>query len=274
MDELVVDGEKYISSGRAARLSGYAKDYIGQLCRAGKVDAKMVGRSWYVKESAIKEHRKTFRGQAVIDDKLWAEGKNGLEFRGFGSAIEPPKSRLNEEHVKIHYESDPRPLIPAVEQKGSKEELSSTNPLDLLPPIDKMLDTESSPVRPIISRHFAGREQIEEEFPVAEKWTLENQSNISPSHFSGTPALKKVASDETSEAISRTHVAILRKRHVWRTNTRFILLLMGAAIGIFAFVLLLEAHYVYNKTGEGFEHISSSISVRNIIADARLFLLR
>lgn len=57
MDELVIGEKKYISSKKAAELTGYAKDYIGQLCREGRVEARLVGRSWYVLESSISEHR-------------------------------------------------------------------------------------------------------------------------------------------------------------------------------------------------------------------------
>lgn len=56
MEELDIQGKKYISSKRASEITGYAKDYVGQLARAGKVPATRVGRSWYVDESAIQEH--------------------------------------------------------------------------------------------------------------------------------------------------------------------------------------------------------------------------
>jgi hypothetical protein len=57
MDELVIGEKKYISSKQAAKITGYAKDYIGQLCREGRVPARLVGRSWYVLETAIQDHR-------------------------------------------------------------------------------------------------------------------------------------------------------------------------------------------------------------------------
>jgi len=57
MHELLIAEKKYISSKRASELTGYAKDYVGQLCREGYVEATMVGRSWYVLESSILEHR-------------------------------------------------------------------------------------------------------------------------------------------------------------------------------------------------------------------------
>ncbi|MFI5260398.1 MAG: helix-turn-helix domain-containing protein [Candidatus Paceibacteria bacterium] len=57
MDEILIEEKKYVSSKQAAKITGYAKDYIGQLCREGRVPARLVGRSWYVLESAIQDHR-------------------------------------------------------------------------------------------------------------------------------------------------------------------------------------------------------------------------
>lgn len=47
-EELEFEGKKYISSKRAADLSGYAQDYIGQLSRKNLIDARRVGGLWYV----------------------------------------------------------------------------------------------------------------------------------------------------------------------------------------------------------------------------------
>jgi hypothetical protein len=57
MNELTLDGKTYISSKRAAEITGYAKDYVGQLCREGRIEARLVGRNWYVLESSVREHR-------------------------------------------------------------------------------------------------------------------------------------------------------------------------------------------------------------------------
>lgn len=55
--DLYFDGKKYISSSRAAKISGYVNDYIGQLCRDGKLEARMVGRSWYVGLESLIQHK-------------------------------------------------------------------------------------------------------------------------------------------------------------------------------------------------------------------------
>lgn len=66
MNEITIGDKTYISSKRAAEITGYAKDYVGQLCREGYVDAKMVGRSWYVYEPSIRAHR--FGEEAVEEE--------------------------------------------------------------------------------------------------------------------------------------------------------------------------------------------------------------
>lgn len=56
-ETLDFDGEKYVTSARAGKLVGYTKDYVGQLARAGKVKARLIGRSWYVSEDSIRAHK-------------------------------------------------------------------------------------------------------------------------------------------------------------------------------------------------------------------------
>ncbi len=56
-DTLIFEGKNYISANRAAKTMSYAQDYIGQLCRSGKLDCRMVGRSWFVTEGSLLAHR-------------------------------------------------------------------------------------------------------------------------------------------------------------------------------------------------------------------------
>ncbi len=55
--ELLFEGKKYISAKRVAEIYGYNSDYIGQLCRENLIDAKRVGRVWFVSDEAIKNHK-------------------------------------------------------------------------------------------------------------------------------------------------------------------------------------------------------------------------
>jgi hypothetical protein len=77
MEELVIGDKTYIPSKKAAEITGYAKDYIGQLCREGRVEAKLVGRSWYVLESSIREHR--FGGEGAPEEAPASQGESVAE---------------------------------------------------------------------------------------------------------------------------------------------------------------------------------------------------
>jgi len=57
MKELTLNGRTYLSTKRAAEITGYTTDYVGQLARGGKIDAQLVGRNWYIDEVSIKKHK-------------------------------------------------------------------------------------------------------------------------------------------------------------------------------------------------------------------------
>ena len=50
-NEISFNGKKYISSNRASEISGYAKDYVGQLCRSGEIKCQRVGKGWFINVS-------------------------------------------------------------------------------------------------------------------------------------------------------------------------------------------------------------------------------
>ena len=55
--EVTLDGKVYVSSKRAAEIGTYTQDYIGQLARASKIDARRVAGLWYVSMDSIEEHK-------------------------------------------------------------------------------------------------------------------------------------------------------------------------------------------------------------------------
>lgn len=59
MEVISIDGVEYIRASQLAKRFKYTSDYIGQLCRSGKVDAKLVGRTWYVNPDSLDGHKTT-----------------------------------------------------------------------------------------------------------------------------------------------------------------------------------------------------------------------
>lgn len=59
MQKISFGDREYVKASEAAKRFKYTQDYIGQLCRGDKVDARLVGRVWYVNLDSITEYRKT-----------------------------------------------------------------------------------------------------------------------------------------------------------------------------------------------------------------------
>jgi hypothetical protein len=149
MDEITIDDKTYISSKRAAEITGYAKDYVGQLCREGHVEARMVGRSWYVYEPSIRAHRFGEEPETA-------------------SAAEPEKSEPAEGHPEPEnkgwegpkYTAEVPHEIPAVQPKTIE---------DLLPPAEETLTDMQEAWREWFERRQASVEpEIEAEEEVIE----------------------------------------------------------------------------------------------------------
>ena len=58
MTDVTVAGENLVSTTRASDLSGYSKDYIGQLCRGEKISCRRISGQWYIDLKSLENYRK------------------------------------------------------------------------------------------------------------------------------------------------------------------------------------------------------------------------
>ena len=112
-DSLILEGKTYISANRASKLINYAQDYIGQLCRAGKLECKMVGRSWFVTEESLHVHREiaiesTEERVAKIIEKNRTEIKATIQ-----NKIQPEAKPAH----TLKYESERKSFLPEITKK-------------------------------------------------------------------------------------------------------------------------------------------------------------
>lgn len=115
MDTLLLNGNRYMKASSAARETGYTMDYIGQLCRKKKMDSQLVGRTWYVRESEITEHRRT-RGRSSATKVREAVRKAVIETGHARPSAQPEyRRRLLAHSVKYH--SDDSELLPQLESR-------------------------------------------------------------------------------------------------------------------------------------------------------------
>jgi len=71
MVELNFSGKKHISLKRASEITGYARDYVGQLCRQQKIKGQLVGRSWFVNLEELVLYKKQQEENAEIAKASW-----------------------------------------------------------------------------------------------------------------------------------------------------------------------------------------------------------
>lgn len=57
METIDYNGVTFVKATALAKKHRYTTDYIGQLCRGGKVEAKLVGRAWFVEEKSLMNHK-------------------------------------------------------------------------------------------------------------------------------------------------------------------------------------------------------------------------
>lgn len=59
MQKISFGGKEYIRASEVAKKFRYTQDYVGQLCRNKKVEARRVGRVWYVEPFSVSAYRQT-----------------------------------------------------------------------------------------------------------------------------------------------------------------------------------------------------------------------
>lgn len=69
MNTVTIDGIEYIKASVLAKKLNYTSDYIGQLCRSNKVDAHLVGRTWYVHQASLNNHKDTRYAELRSNEK-------------------------------------------------------------------------------------------------------------------------------------------------------------------------------------------------------------
>lgn len=123
MNVLELNGTKYVKASSIARELGYTSDYVGQLCRSGKVNAQLVGRSWYVEDDSIRKHKNSrYRSTNAKTKQEITKIKNQSKTEGIVSAQKTTAFATKHFYSKLHlqegvYLEDQSDLIPTLKEK-------------------------------------------------------------------------------------------------------------------------------------------------------------
>ena len=140
MEVVSFDGKEYVKGSVVAERFRYTADYLGQLCRGKKVDARLIGRAWYVNVDSLNAHRDTRyktaekeQGSTKVGINVVKETPNHYLSR---IDVEPIVKRktvsLYQQHkgtlleTKVKYEIDEYSLIPRINKEAVSQRLPIT----------------------------------------------------------------------------------------------------------------------------------------------------
>jgi len=134
MKEISIDGVTYVPASSLKKEFRYTADYIGQLCRAKKVDARLVGRSWYVNPLSLKNHKLNKVKKNKKEDNKDADITYNIKISRtdetpkiiHNSLITPQIEKKNfvsrMAWKPANYESDEQDLLPSLDKQTVDEE--------------------------------------------------------------------------------------------------------------------------------------------------------
>lgn len=133
MQKISFGNKEYLKASEVAKRFRYTQDYVGQLCRSKKVDARLVGRTWYVEPESVTEYRKTKhatqKGAAVKAVLNKRTGRN-TEPKSVVSVIRAKTARststgshtARHNAISVTYGADNEYAIPIVDKKSPAPE--------------------------------------------------------------------------------------------------------------------------------------------------------
>jgi len=135
---------EYVKASEAAKRFKYTQDYVGQLCRSDKVDARLVGRVWYVNLDSITEYRKTKHATQKNTAKKSANGKTKVKKLSVEPVVRAKTARKLQEvfpreavrtirHLSASYSRDKSANIPVL-QRDSKQAVSIRQEVERITP--------------------------------------------------------------------------------------------------------------------------------------------
>src|SRR3989344_5053242 len=164
-NDLYFEGKKYISARRAAQVSGYTTDYIGQLCRAKNLKCGMIGRGWFVSESSLLKYQNSFSEvqPKILSDSnkipnstsvVHNETADKKEEISFSRDVRDGLNSISQ----FVYSYDDKPLIPEIKknENKSREDITVKNVLGLAQPdaVQGASEKRPSPSPVLDSGHF------------------------------------------------------------------------------------------------------------------------
>lgn len=208
MDTVVLDGKKYIKAAKAADEAGYTADYVGQLCRKDKLDAVVIGKTWYVREGELAAHKAgNVRANTEITKRNIEKQREEIVTKPTPS-IPMPAYRKRLMETAIQYTAETDELLPfsdsAEKTDSAEKELVSTEE-----PLESFVSVTNDDV--------AGNPEIDtESVDTAETISIRKLEQEPEVRHTQKSAITRPA--VVARAVSATHISAPEKKAIVRRS--------------------------------------------------------
>lgn len=128
------DGKDYISAQRAAKITGYHQDYVGQLARSGKILSRQIGNRWYVDREGLVEHKRH-------NDALLAAVQTESVGLAKPEELQPPQEEEKQGHFTYFSEA----VSPSPIHEPTIETIANESPQEILEGPEAVPEIEPEP---------------------------------------------------------------------------------------------------------------------------------
>lgn len=160
MQKISLGNKEYVKASQAAKRFKYTQDYIGQLCRGDKIDARLVGRVWYVNLDSITEYRKTKHATQKNQANTVSKTTHPAKTRRLSvepvvrpktarrlQADVPAQARLAVRHVTPTYSRDKSAIIPVLHSDTQVKKVEAKTKKEASPVIIKVRTNSAKSTR-------------------------------------------------------------------------------------------------------------------------------
>ncbi len=124
---ITFEGKTYVSAARAAKLTSYHQDYIGQLARGGKILSRQIGKRWYIDIEALREHKNEKDALlGAVQSSSVGLNKSEVGEKEAGNTV----NSSDPYDVGLHYtyKAEANALLPLIKDKPESKMESNTFP--------------------------------------------------------------------------------------------------------------------------------------------------
>jgi hypothetical protein len=208
------DGKEYVSAGRAAELTGYAQDYVGQLARAGTVLSHQVGNRWYVEKLSLLSHKRE-KDRLLAAVQVESVGLSRQKSDSGSHPTHRPEVRYSGSESLLNYYNEDGDLLPVIGIREMDKRESNTYKNEPAP--TRRGNVAPSPVasQPIPIRRLQ---------PHVGRYTVAAQAEYAPSHQDSTERRRSFTPLILSAAatiiivLSVGYASILRQNSAYAVN--------------------------------------------------------